>query len=58
MFAEGNDAPAAVGGYTHVFVDAKSRKSAPMDLRTKNGLVKLLASPATEADTTVDRSKL
>ncbi|KAG8215949.1 thioesterase thiol ester dehydrase-isomerase [Butyriboletus roseoflavus] len=36
------DAPAAVGGYTHVFVDKHSRKSVAMNARTKDGLEKLV----------------
>jgi len=36
------DAPAAVGGYTHVFVDRHSRKSAAMNARAKAGLEKLV----------------
>ncbi|PPQ79401.1 hypothetical protein CVT25_002671 [Psilocybe cyanescens] len=42
VFEEGKDAPAAVGGYTHVFVGSVSRKSAPMAKETKEGLGKLL----------------
>ncbi|KAJ7494600.1 thioesterase [Mycena galericulata] len=44
VFAEEKDQPAAVGGYTHVFVDAIERKSAPMASGTREGLSKLLAA--------------
>ncbi|KAF9239901.1 thioesterase [Melanogaster broomeanus] len=37
-----SDAPAAVGGYTHVFVDSTSRKSAPMSDRMRGGLLELM----------------
>lgn len=36
------DAPAAVGGYTHVFVDKQSRASVAMNARTRVGLEKLV----------------
>ncbi|KIM47442.1 hypothetical protein M413DRAFT_439107 [Hebeloma cylindrosporum] len=42
VFEQGKDSPAAVGGYTHVFVGSVSRKSTPMAERTKEGLLKLL----------------
>ncbi|KAF8893684.1 thioesterase thiol ester dehydrase-isomerase [Gymnopilus junonius] len=42
VFEQGKDIPAAVGGYTHVFVGSKSRKSTPMAKETKTGLEKLL----------------
>lgn len=42
VFEQGKDSPAAVGGYTHVFVGSVSRKSTPMAERTKEGLRKLL----------------
>ncbi|KAF9466419.1 thioesterase, partial [Collybia nuda] len=41
VFEAGKDIPAAVGGYTHVFVGSQSRKSAPMDKATRDGLQKL-----------------
>ncbi|KAL6306844.1 thioesterase, partial [Sparassis latifolia] len=41
VFQEGEDVPSAVGGYTHVFVDSESRKSAPMADQTRRGLSKL-----------------
>ncbi|KAG6909447.1 hypothetical protein DXG01_000432 [Tephrocybe rancida] len=41
VFEEGKDAPAAVGGYTHVFVDSETRKSTAMGIETKIGLEKL-----------------
>ena len=42
VFEEGKDIPAAVGGYTHVFVGSKSRKSTPMAVETKTGLGRLV----------------
>lgn len=36
------DVPAAVGGYTHVFVDKHSRKSVAMNVQTKDSLEKLV----------------
>jgi acyl-CoA thioester hydrolase len=44
VFEEGKDTPAAVGGYTHVFVDSESRKSRPMAVETETGLCKLARS--------------
>ncbi|PPR05614.1 hypothetical protein CVT26_009135 [Gymnopilus dilepis] len=44
VFEQGKDLPAAVGGYTHVFVGSKSRKSTPMAQETKAGLHKLIRS--------------
>ncbi|CCM05378.1 uncharacterized protein FIBRA_07594 [Fibroporia radiculosa] len=41
VFKDGEDAPSAVGGYTHVFVDRESRKSAAMGSATRDGLAKL-----------------
>lgn len=41
VFREGGGEPAAVGGYTHVFVDRVSRKSSQMRDRTKEGLQRL-----------------
>jgi acyl-CoA thioester hydrolase len=41
VFREGGTEPAAVGGYTHVFVDAVSRKTSQMKDRTKEGLERL-----------------
>ncbi|KAF7980769.1 hypothetical protein HWV62_36819 [Athelia sp. TMB] len=41
VFEEGKKAPAAVGGYTHVFVDNKSRKSATIGHEARAGLEKL-----------------
>ncbi|KAJ2914561.1 hypothetical protein MD484_g5812, partial [Candolleomyces efflorescens] len=40
---QGVDSPAAVGGYTHVFVGSESRKSTPMSEQTREGLSMLLA---------------
>ncbi|KAF8882231.1 thioesterase [Infundibulicybe gibba] len=45
VFEEGQDSPAAVGGYTHVFVDSNSRKSAKMEGKTRDGLEKLHVPP-------------
>lgn len=42
VFEEGKNVPAAVGGYTHVFVDSQSRTSTAMARETKAGLQKLL----------------
>ena len=42
VFRKGEDVPAAVGGYTHVFVHRNSRKSTPMLDETRLGLEKLL----------------
>jgi acyl-CoA thioester hydrolase len=46
VFEKRKDFPAAVGGYTHVFVESKSRKSTPMAEETKEGLEKLLRAEA------------
>ncbi|KAH7929295.1 thioesterase thiol ester dehydrase-isomerase [Leucogyrophana mollusca] len=43
VFEEGKDAPAAVGGYTHVFVDQVSRKSVPIVTATRDGLERLFS---------------
>jgi len=40
------DVPAAVGGYTHVFVDKHSRKSVAISARTRDGLQKLATGQA------------
>ncbi|KAI9448231.1 thioesterase thiol ester dehydrase-isomerase [Lactarius indigo] len=37
--------PAAVGGYTHVFVDAVSRKTSQIGEQTREGLQRLFVSP-------------
>lgn len=42
VLEEGKDSPAAVGGYTHVFVDRRSRKSTPMAVEARTGLGKLV----------------
>lgn len=44
VFEQGKDGPAAVGGYTHVFVDRESRRSADIGIgkETREGLRKLL----------------
>ncbi|EKM56813.1 uncharacterized protein PHACADRAFT_92824 [Phanerochaete carnosa HHB-10118-sp] len=44
VFGEGKDAPSAVGGYTHVFVENQSRKSTQMGSRTRKGLQGLQSS--------------
>ena len=41
VFEQGTNSPAAVGGYTHVFVGSVSRKSTAMAPQTKEGLEKL-----------------
>ncbi|KAI5833686.1 Thioesterase/thiol ester dehydrase-isomerase [Schizophyllum commune Tattone D] len=38
VFEQGKDEPAAVGGYTHVFVDSKSRKSTALSADLRGGL--------------------
>jgi acyl-CoA thioester hydrolase len=45
IFREGSSQPAAVGGYTHVFVDAVSRKTSKMGERMREGLQKLYVEP-------------
>lgn len=45
VFAEGSGTPAAVGGYTHVFVDNKSRKSMAIGDEARLGLEKLVLFP-------------
>ncbi|KAL7277908.1 thioesterase [Trametes coccinea BRFM310] len=45
VFEEGTQQPSAVGGYTHVFVDRETRKSAPIGLDTRASLARL-ASPS------------
>ncbi|KAI0077554.1 thioesterase thiol ester dehydrase-isomerase [Panus rudis PR-1116 ss-1] len=42
VFKAGEDAPSAVGGYTHVFVDSKSRKSSALDEHLRTGLLKIM----------------
>lgn len=44
VFEEGKGTPAAVGGYTHVFVENKSRKSMAIGEETRQGLEKLVVS--------------
>ena len=46
VFEEGKDTPAAVGGYTHVYVSSESRKSTPMAAETKTGLRRLVIRPS------------
>jgi acyl-CoA thioester hydrolase len=49
VFREGSAEPAAVGGYTHVFVDAVSRKTSRMRDRTREGLQKLFIPSSSES---------
>ncbi|KAI0003059.1 thioesterase thiol ester dehydrase-isomerase [Russula compacta] len=46
VFREGSTEPAAVGGYTHVFVDAVSRKSSRIRERVREGLQGLSVGPS------------
>jgi len=46
VFGEGSAEPAMVGGYTHVFVDAMSRKSSQMRDRMREGLQRLFIEPS------------
>ena len=46
IFKSGEEVPAAVGGYTHVFVQRNSRKSTQMLEGTRLGLAKLLNTAA------------
>ncbi|TEB14977.1 hypothetical protein FA13DRAFT_1651520, partial [Coprinellus micaceus] len=43
VFRRGEEQPTAVGGYAHVFVGSKSRKSTSMTTGTREGLSKSLA---------------
>lgn len=45
VFEKHRNSPSAVGGYTHVFVDSETRKSARMDEKTRNGLSELIDPP-------------
>jgi acyl-CoA thioester hydrolase len=49
VFEQGRDEPAAVGGYTHVFVDRATRKSSPMSGALKNGLGKVMVGGARQS---------
>ncbi|KAI0640490.1 thioesterase [Trametes meyenii] len=42
VFEENSPSPSAVGGYTHVFVDRDTRKSAPIGSDIRAGLERLL----------------
>lgn len=42
VFREGSAKPAAVGGYTHVFVNSMSRKACQMRDQTREGLLRLV----------------
>ncbi|KAJ3782015.1 HotDog domain-containing protein [Lentinula aff. detonsa] len=44
VFKQGSDSPAAVGGYTHVFVDSQSRQSTAMSPAVRSGLEALLVT--------------
>ena len=44
VFQEGLENVSAVGGYTHVFVENESRRSAAIDDATRTGLEKLVPS--------------
>ncbi|KAF5366770.1 hypothetical protein D9758_006497 [Tetrapyrgos nigripes] len=46
VFREKEEHPSAVGGYTHVFVESGSRKSAPMRKEMKDGLEKVFTAKA------------
>ncbi len=47
--AEREQRPVAVGGYTHVFVESRSRKSVAMSKEIKEGLAKLDKTPVPDA---------
>ncbi|TFK75732.1 thioesterase [Pluteus cervinus] len=49
VFGDGSNEPAAVGGYTHVFVDSETRKSRDMEVKTRAGLERLLPARAESA---------
>lgn len=53
VFRAGEDQPAAVGGYTHVFVDKESRKTARIEGERRKGLERLLVGSGS-----TDRRKL
>lgn len=42
VFREGGAKPAAVGGYTHVFVNSMSRKACQIGDQTREGLLRLV----------------
>ena len=48
VFREGSTEPAVVGGYTHVFVDAVSRKPSQMRDRMREGLQRLFIEPSND----------
>ncbi|KAH9966140.1 HotDog domain-containing protein [Russula dissimulans] len=59
VFREGGAEPAAVGGYTHVFVDAVNRKtSQQMRDRTRDGLRRLLVVEPGGGSGSLSSSKL
>lgn len=45
VFVKGNETPTAVGGYTHVFVGSKSRKSELLTENLKQGLEMVYRKP-------------
>jgi len=45
VFVKGNETPTAVGGYTHVFVGSKSRKSELLTEKVKRGLEMVYRKP-------------
>ena len=42
---KGNEVPTAVGGYTHVFVESKSRKSVSITENVRQGLEMVYKKP-------------
>lgn len=51
VFKEGAEIPSAVGGYTHVFVDSKTRKSMPVTGKMRDGLQILHSTSASRHPT-------
>lgn len=45
VFVKGNEVPTAVGGYTHVFVESKSRKSVSITENVRQGLEMVYKKP-------------
>lgn len=60
VFAEGDKTPAAVGGYTHIFVDRTTRRSVKegMSPMCRDGLMGLLPMKGDEDDSVETMSKL
>lgn len=50
VFREGSAEPAVVGGFTHVFVDAVSRKTSRMKDRMRDGLQRLFVESSEESE--------